>query len=222
MLVKHGAPPPVLRLKGFRNTFPEVQCVLNNYSISYPSDLDWIMTEDGDPIAVIQNISLSFTEVYSAVQLRDFDRLNLKGAGFTSTKIGKGGNGITTMKQGSTSKPDAKKPNDTPTSKITSVAGIESPTTSDTVKSANEKIPSFHPFVMDNINTANEAMPPFHPFALDNVAVQEPQMTTNQLPAANGQLTMNSRVDVGPELAMKPATPPPSFGWYSGDNQAGV
>ena len=48
-----GAPPPILRIKAFRNTFPEMQGYMQSYNWDYPSDVDWIETNDGDPFPVV-------------------------------------------------------------------------------------------------------------------------------------------------------------------------
>ena len=98
-----GAPPPVLRLKAFKNTFPEMQCYMTSYSTDYPSDVDWIETTEGDPFPTVITVSLSFIEVYAPAQLRFFNRLNLKGANFKSEHVGfgKGGCGIGGIGSGS-------------------------------------------------------------------------------------------------------------------------
>jgi hypothetical protein len=91
----------VLRIRAFRNTFPEMQCYLTNYGIEYPSDIDWIQTTEGDPFPVVMTVTLSFIEVYTPAQLRHFNRLNLKGGAFKTEKIGRGGCGIGSVGSGS-------------------------------------------------------------------------------------------------------------------------
>jgi hypothetical protein len=96
-----GAPPPSLRIRAFRNTFPETQGYMTTYSVDYPSDVDWIETSDGDPFPVIVSVSMSFIETYSPAQLRHFNRYNIKGGPFKTEKIGKGGSGIGAIGYGS-------------------------------------------------------------------------------------------------------------------------
>jgi hypothetical protein len=98
-----GAPPPVLRLKAFKNTFPEMQCYLTNYSIEYPSDVDWIPTTEGDPFPVVMTVAMGFIECYTPLQMRNFNRFNLKGAPYQTERIGfgKGGCGIGGVGKGS-------------------------------------------------------------------------------------------------------------------------
>lgn len=98
-----GAPPPVLRLKAFKNTFPEMQCYLTNYGIDYPTDVDWIPTTEGDPFPVVISVTLGFIECYTPAQMRKFNRFNLKGAPYSTERIGfgKGGCGIGSIGKGS-------------------------------------------------------------------------------------------------------------------------
>lgn len=89
-----GSPPPILRLKAFKNTFPEMQGYLTSYSVEYPSDVDWITTTEGDPFPTVMTVSMSFIETYSPAQMRSFNRYNLKGATYSAETIGRGGSGI--------------------------------------------------------------------------------------------------------------------------------
>ena len=69
-----GAPPPVLTLSayGSRN-IDGAACVLTSYNWSYPNDVDYLPTDDGQPFPVLINISLSLTETWAPAEFSNFD-----------------------------------------------------------------------------------------------------------------------------------------------------
>lgn len=81
-----GAPPPILTLNAYGSkNISGVKCVLTNYDISWPNDVDYLPTIDGEPFPVIVNISLSLEETwspseFSGFNLRKFYEGDLSGA----------------------------------------------------------------------------------------------------------------------------------------------
>jgi hypothetical protein len=60
-----GATPPILRLSGYgNNNIRNVPVILNNYSITYPDNVDYIFQGE-IPMPVILTISLDLSEAYS-------------------------------------------------------------------------------------------------------------------------------------------------------------
>lgn len=70
---KLGAPPPVLKLTGYRGLL-DVPVVLTHVDIPKPNDCDWIDTGfNSIPFPTVLQISVSLTETYSADQINAFD-----------------------------------------------------------------------------------------------------------------------------------------------------
>jgi len=70
-----GATPPIVKLSAFYNTnIFNLTCVIKNYSIVWPDDVDWIFDE-ADPangksaMPVITTISMELEESYSAAEI---------------------------------------------------------------------------------------------------------------------------------------------------------
>ena len=69
-----GAPPPILTLSAYGSkNISGVKCVLTNYDVSWPNDVDYLPTIDGEPFPVIINISLSLEETWSPSEFSGFD-----------------------------------------------------------------------------------------------------------------------------------------------------
>jgi hypothetical protein len=71
---KTGATPPIVKLSAFYNkNIKNVPCIIKNYSINYPDDVDWIFgldsLEDRNPMPVVTTITLTLEESYSALQV---------------------------------------------------------------------------------------------------------------------------------------------------------
>lgn len=74
-----GAPPPILTLTAYGdNMIGPVKCVLENYSMPWPNDVDYIQTDTGYPFPVIMRISLSLKESWSPAEYSGFDLLAYK------------------------------------------------------------------------------------------------------------------------------------------------
>lgn len=80
-----GAPPEVLYLTAYSSStntggimdkptnINKVPVVITNLSYSYPNDVDYIPTLDGEPFPIIMSISLSLVESHSANEFELFD-----------------------------------------------------------------------------------------------------------------------------------------------------
>ena len=78
-----GSPPEILLLsaysrgiKGARTkptNINRVPVVINQLSIPYPSDVDYIPTEDGTPFPIIMSIDFQLSEAHSPQEFRKFD-----------------------------------------------------------------------------------------------------------------------------------------------------
>jgi hypothetical protein len=81
-----GAPPPILTLSAYGDSnISGVKCVLTNYDWTWPNDVDYIPTLNGEPFPVIINISMSLEETwspseFSGFNLRKFYEGDLSGA----------------------------------------------------------------------------------------------------------------------------------------------
>ena len=83
---KLGAPPPILTLSAYGSSMVgPVKCVLMSYSWSFPNDLDYIPTLEGNPFPVILDISLSLTESWSPAEFSGFDIVKYKAGDLSST-----------------------------------------------------------------------------------------------------------------------------------------
>lgn len=69
-----GAPPPILTLSAYGSqNIKNVKCVLTNYDWSWPNDVDYIPTNNGEPFPVIINVSISLEETWSPSEFSGFD-----------------------------------------------------------------------------------------------------------------------------------------------------
>jgi hypothetical protein len=81
-----GLPPPILKFSGLgKLNIPLTPVVLVNYTTSWPADIDYIPTEQGDPFPVIMEIDITVKESYSPAEFSRFDLFaykqgNLEGA----------------------------------------------------------------------------------------------------------------------------------------------
>jgi len=81
-----GAPPEVLFLSAFAQSggkradtdfsksgnLHRIPVVINQLSIPYPSDVDYINTETGDPFPTLMTIDLNLTETHSPTEYEEF------------------------------------------------------------------------------------------------------------------------------------------------------
>ena len=84
-----GAPPAILHLSAYssasrRGNIYKIPTVLTNLSIPYPSDVDYISTQNGVPFPTLMQIDLQLSEVhasneYSAFSLEAFRNAELTG-----------------------------------------------------------------------------------------------------------------------------------------------
>lgn len=73
-----GAPPAVLLLSAYSNgraytNLRTIPVVIQNLSINYPTDVDYIPTTNGEPFPTIMSISISLVESHSPVEYEHFD-----------------------------------------------------------------------------------------------------------------------------------------------------
>lgn len=80
-----GAPPEVLYLTAYSNpsitdgmldrstNIYRVPVVITNLSITYPNDVDYIPTLDGEPFPIIMSLSVSLSETHSPQEFENFD-----------------------------------------------------------------------------------------------------------------------------------------------------
>ena len=74
-----GAPPPILTLQAYGNKMVgPAKCVLENYSLTFPDDVDYIPTDDQTPFPVIISISLSLKESWSPSEYSGFDIISYR------------------------------------------------------------------------------------------------------------------------------------------------
>ena len=70
---KLGAPPPVLKFSAYGKTIDTVPVVLEGATWSWPNDVDYIHTSNGDPFPVIISIDLQLKESWSPSEFSGFD-----------------------------------------------------------------------------------------------------------------------------------------------------
>lgn len=72
---KLGAPPPIIKFSGYgvKNISP-IPTVVESYNTSWPNDVDYIPTLNGDPFPVIMDIEITLKEAYSP---GEYSRFNL-------------------------------------------------------------------------------------------------------------------------------------------------
>ncbi|KKM00693.1 hypothetical protein LCGC14_1801870 [marine sediment metagenome] len=76
-----GSPPEVILLSAYANKTPgetpsnisRVPVIMTQLSLPYPSDVDYIPTEDGTPFPAIMSIDMQLSEAHSPRELRQFD-----------------------------------------------------------------------------------------------------------------------------------------------------
>ena len=74
-----GAPPDVLTLFAYGNKhLNNIPVVLQNYNWSYPDDVDYIQTSNGEPVPMIFGVSINLIEAYSPEELSAFDLASFK------------------------------------------------------------------------------------------------------------------------------------------------
>lgn len=75
-----GAPPPILTLTAYgEKMIGPVPCVLENYSWTFPNDVDYINCVDtGNPFPVVLDITLTLKEAFSPAEYSGFSLLNYK------------------------------------------------------------------------------------------------------------------------------------------------
>jgi hypothetical protein len=78
-----GAPPAVLLLSAYTKGRPvtninRIPVVIQNLSINYPTDVDYIPSIDGEPFPTIMSISISLTEAHSPVEYESFNLSQFK------------------------------------------------------------------------------------------------------------------------------------------------
>lgn len=82
-----GAPPPVLYLSAYENTekgnrkrshLRNIPVVITQLSIPYPSDVDYIQTEDGVPVPALISLNIIVNETHSPKEYNEFSLDNFK------------------------------------------------------------------------------------------------------------------------------------------------
>ena len=69
-----GAPPPILTLTAYGSgAIGPIKCVMTHYNWDWPDDIDYIHTENGNPMPVMMDVSLSLTETWSPAEFSGFD-----------------------------------------------------------------------------------------------------------------------------------------------------
>lgn len=73
-----GAPPEVLYLSAFsdansRGHIYKVPVIINQLSIPYPADVDYIATSTGEPFPTIMTVDMNLTETHSPTAYSNFD-----------------------------------------------------------------------------------------------------------------------------------------------------
>jgi hypothetical protein len=64
--------PETLRLFAYENALKGIPCFLQNYSIEWPEDVDYITSTNGTPVPIIQTVNLSLKEVRNWDDIRSF------------------------------------------------------------------------------------------------------------------------------------------------------
>lgn len=72
-----GTPPAILLFSAYSNqskrgNIYKIPCVITNLGITYPSDVDYIPTEEGVPFPIITTVSISLTETHSPGEYERF------------------------------------------------------------------------------------------------------------------------------------------------------
>lgn len=73
-----GAPPPVLKFKGYRGLLGEVPVVINSLSWNWPKDVDYIEAKSPDgsktniPFPTVMQVSIQIVESFSTEQFNNF------------------------------------------------------------------------------------------------------------------------------------------------------
>ena len=81
-----GAPPPILTITGLGDhVVGPVRCILENYNFSFPTDIDYIPTNDGTPFPVIFKPHMSFKEAWSPAEYSGFDLVQYRSGNLTSS-----------------------------------------------------------------------------------------------------------------------------------------
>ena len=69
-----GAPPPIITLSAYGpQMIGPSKCVVENYHVNWPNDVDFITTDSGQPFPVIVSISISLKESWSPAEYSSFD-----------------------------------------------------------------------------------------------------------------------------------------------------
>lgn len=85
-----GAPPPILEFSGYgANNISTIPVVLEGYNTSWPNDVDYLPTYDGDPFPVILEIDINLKESYSPAEYSAFDLYSYKTGNLSSAYGGK-------------------------------------------------------------------------------------------------------------------------------------
>ena len=80
-----GAPPPIITLSAYGpQMIGPVKCVVENYHVTWPNDVDYIPTSSGAPFPVIVTVSISLKESWSPAEYSSFDLLSYRFGSMTN------------------------------------------------------------------------------------------------------------------------------------------
>lgn len=86
-----GAPPEVLYLSAFTNpnntnskNLYKIPVVINQITIPYPSDVDYIATDLGEPFPTLMTIDLNLTETHSPTEYAKFNLTDYRNGSLTN------------------------------------------------------------------------------------------------------------------------------------------
>jgi hypothetical protein len=70
--------PETLRLFAYDKTLKGIPCFLQNITVEWPEDVDYIVNTDGTPVPIIQTVNLSLKEVRNWDDIQKFDYVKFK------------------------------------------------------------------------------------------------------------------------------------------------
>jgi hypothetical protein len=70
--------PETLRLFAYDKTLKGIPCFLQNYSVEWPEDVDYILATNGTPVPIIQTVNISLKEVRNWDDIRSFKYTDFK------------------------------------------------------------------------------------------------------------------------------------------------
>lgn len=91
-ILPQGAPPPICKLQGYGNhIFHNVPIVINNYSVNYPNDVDYVLVRGfaGDPqgtyVPIRSTVNISCNIVHSREKIKTFSLDTFVKGGYIGT-----------------------------------------------------------------------------------------------------------------------------------------